>query len=685
MQRSLFPFGTAHCAIRTQPTSGASERFVCLPVLIAALLLAGCSTPVDSAPPACGDDQIRIIPTATRQTDPDLFNPPAPPPDGGDAAEYCPTPVPAETPVAEYPTQFITTQVANLSLDVIGQELAAVAAGDDMLAVAWIARSEGESEVYVALSRGGNHFQVRRVDSGNSVSLAFSKVNRLHMAYEQDGQILYRAADQGTHPADVAPIRVEDAVYSISSGRNPQVVVDELNWAHVLYEQEGSIYKAKHLSNDSWLTQFVAYGTDMAVRPFYNEKELVLFGIPTGTYWFGILMAAPYNGQVRVFRYLSWFNLWEHVASFPIPPGESLTGPVGLDYLAASEEEAWVYAAWVTERPSPEPPMPLYAQPLFEAVNPLFPDQIANPTQIYQGLNAVRWRTFDTPFSAGLKQTISVSNPGSAVNFSAWGLADTVPGADLTLRVGIDPTGGGSPDSSSVVWSDPITPATFTRLAVSAPAAGGTATLFLHATLNTTGVPGTAVWDAAAVQNGGLANGDFEGPFTMQSTLKVPEGWTPYYQDSGNNPISGRDRYTVYAAWSENGGSAWVGPEAITANRDLSGGTTGAIRPDVIPVASMATEAPSVSFFYIYETGDPPPGTTFLRFGRPSSTVCDLGTTDCTDTPGLPLLPRNVVRPSYRLLSAPDPFNPDRALLAWDSLQTDTVSRDVYASYLVLR
>ncbi|MCB0016118.1 MAG: hypothetical protein KDE34_29580, partial [Anaerolineales bacterium] len=119
--------------------------------------------------------------------------------------------------------------------------------------------------------------------------------------------------------------------------------------------------------------------------------------------------------------------------------------------------------------------------------------------------------------------------------------------------------------------------------------------------------------------------------------------------------------------------------------RGLSGGTTGAIRPDVVPVISTATEPPSASFFYIYETGDPPPGTTFLRFGRPYTTMCDLGTADCTDTPGLPLLPRNVVRPSYRLLSAPDPFNPDRAMLAWDSLQTDTVSRDVHASYLVLR
>ncbi|MCZ7673898.1 MAG: hypothetical protein M5U34_45620 [Chloroflexi bacterium] len=147
----------------------------------------------------------------------------------------------------------------------------------------------------------------------------------------------------------------------------------------------------------------------------------------------------------------------------------------------------------------------------------------------------------------------------------------------------------------------------------------------------------------------------------------------------------GRDVYTVYAAWSDSGGYPWSGPEAITANRDLSGGTTGAIRPDVTPIISMATEPPSVSFFYIYEAGDPPPDSTFLRFGRPYQTQCDLGTADCTDTPGAPLLPRNVVRPSYRLLAASDPFNPDRAILTWDSLQTDVTNKDVYTTYVVLR
>lgn len=461
--------------------------------------------------------------------------------------------------------------------------------------------------------------------------------------------------------------------------------MDELNWAHILYERDGSIYKAKHLSGDTWLSKFVAYGTNPAVMPFYNEKELVLWGMPTNTYWFGIIMAAPYNGEIRVLRYLSWFNVWEQIAAFPIPPSELLTGPVGLDFHAVSEDEAWVYATWVTKRPNLDPSQPFYVQPIYEAANPLFPTSVANPEQIHDGLNAVLWRSESASFDAGLKQTFPVTDTTGTITFEAWGLIDVADDAEMTLRIGIDPTGGDNPDSPDVVWSAASAPDVFAPFSVSTPAAGDTATVFLHSTLSSSDFSGTVVWDTATIQNGILTNGDFEGAFIPQSTLTVPEGWTAYYQDSGSSSTGGRDTYTVYAAWSDNGGSAWAGPETITANHEPGSGTTGAIRPDVSPIISMATEPPSVSFFTIYETGDPPPGTDFLRFGRPMMIQCELGTADCTDAPGLPLLPRNVVRPSYRLLVAADPFNPDRAILTWDSLQTDNISKDVYATYVVLR
>lgn len=642
-------------------------------ILLTAVLLAACNSPAQPLPLDCLTNDIAIIPTATRQTDPDLFSPPVPP-DDGNGADYCPTPIPAETPSAASPEQFVTTEVVNLSLDVANQDLAATAVGDDMLAMAWLS----DSEIYVALSRGGSHFQVRRIDSGSSVSLAFSRANRLHVAYEQNGRILYRAADQGTHPADAEPLFVEN-------GRTPQVVVDELNWAHILFEQDGSIFKARHLSGSTWLTQFVAYGTNPAVLPFYNEKELVLWGIPTGTAWFGIFMAAPYNGTMRLFRYLSWFNLWEQVAAFPVPLGEELIGPAGLDYLPVSEAEAWVYVSWVSRRPFPEPPQPLFGQPRFESANPLFPHQMANPDQIRTGLNAVRWHSPDTPFAAGLMQSFPVPDQAQPITASAWGRVETADSAGMTLRIGLDPTGGDNPDSPAVVWSTAASPTNFAPFSVTIPARGSTATLFLQGVLNAQNTPGTAVWDTVTIQNGNGTNLDFEAPFTIRDSILTPEGWAAWYQDSSYRPTHGHDLYTIYAAWSDNGGTIWTGPTAVTANRDLSGGITGAIRPDVIPILSAATDPPAVTFFYIYETGNPPPNTTFLRFGRPYQTQCELGTTSCTGTPGTPLLTRSVVRPATRLLVTADPFTKGRALLVWDGLQTDSTHKDIYATYVVLR
>jgi hypothetical protein len=479
-------------------------------------------------------------------------------------------------------------------------------------------------------------------------------------------------------------LRVRDNQHPATAARAPHVIVDELNWAHVVYEEDGGIFKARHLYDDVWYIRPAASGQDPALIPFYNEKELILWGQPTNTYWFGAFMASRYEGAVRVHRFLSWFNVWEPVATFPLPPGEEWTGPAGLAFRAVSEEEAWVYVAWVTRRPAPPPP-PAYAQPAYEAANPLYPTQIANPDQIYQGLNAARWGSAESPFAAGLMQTAAVTDTSGAITFSAWGRTETAAGADIHLRLGIDPRGGDDPASPDVVWSAAAAPSPFTSFSVSVPAAGDRATFFLDATQNAQDIAALAIWDAAAAENAALDNGDFEAPFTGPNGRRVPNGWTAYDQDQGGTPAAARDVYTVYAAWSEDGGSTWTGPAAITANRSGSGGVTGALRPAVYPVITPETETPSVSFIYIYETGDPPPGSDFIRFGRPHMTVCELGAAECSDPPGAPLLPRNAVRPTTRLALAPDPFQPGRALLGWDGLQRDAARRDIYASYLTLR
>jgi hypothetical protein len=646
---------------------------------VLALLLAACGATAEPTPLDCGSQPIVVAPTATRERDPDLFSPPSSA-GGGDGRVYCATPVPPTGPQAEPPDGFVATEVVNLSLDIGGQDLAAAAVGRETLAVAWLS----EGDIFVALARGGDQLQVRRVDSGESVSLAFSRANRLHMAYAQNGQILYRAADEGRHPAEADPFVVESVLHPISDGRWPQVVVDEMNWAHILYEQAGVIYKAKHLSNQMWDTQIVAYGAEPAVIPFYNEKELTLWGVPTGVNWFGLIMAAAHEEQIRLFRYLSWFNVWEQIASFPLPPGETLTGRIGLDFRAVSEEEAWVYAAWTTVRPSSQGYVPAYRQPVYDAANPFFPDQIGNPHHIYQGLNAARWQSGGAPFASGLRQTVAVDNPHEAVIATGWGLMEAGDGATTRLRLGIDPAGGLNPEAATVVWSETQAPTGFAPFQVSAAPLGGQATIFLDAVFDGGEQPGRAVWDEIALFNGTIENGNFEGGFSGSPGLVVPTGWTAYYADSGAQPVVGRDIYTVYAAWSDDGGGAWTGAEAVAANRDETGATTGAIGPDAQPLISLATEPPSVTFFYVYESGDPPPGSERRRFGRPRQSQCRLGTADC-QTPGMALLPPGATTPSRRLLVAPDPVQIGRAAMVWEGLQTDYEGHDVYATYLALR
>jgi hypothetical protein len=632
--------------------------------LTTALLLVACDATDEPTEPDCYSRGVLIVPTPTRPTDPDLSQPPQLPMDGGDGRIYCATPIPGGDGANEPPLAFVTTDVVNLSLLIDDQDLAAIAVGEDMLAVAWLTGGD----LYLALARGGNQFQVRRIAEAEHVSMVFSNANRLHVVYEQAGQFYYRAADEGVHPAEV------EAEF-VTSGHRPQVVLNQYNYAQVIYELDGGLYHAAHILTGDWQTGFVTDGSQVSLVRFGSDIDL------------GYIVSYRVGEAIHMARWQTtpygFFPFWEPLTTFPIPAGETLTGQVGLDFRAASEDDVWVYAAWVTKRPFPQPPTPTYSQPLYDAANPLFPDQVANPHHIYQGLNAARWGS-ETPFDAGLRQTIAVPNPHEAISVSGWGLVETAPTGDLTLRLGLDPTGSTNPEAAGVIWSASASPTDFANFSVSAAPAGGQATLFLHATHNGQ-QPSRAVWDAVAVHNGTLTNGDFEEAFSGPVSLEIPAGWTPYYTDSGAIPPFVRDQYTVYAAWSDNGGSSWTGPETVAANQDSSGAVTGAIGPDVYPLISLATEPPTINFFYIYETGDPPPNSAFLRFGRPHQSQCPLGTADCTTPPGSPLLHPGAARPSTRLLAAPDPQQNGRAVLAWDGLQSDNERRDVYATYAVLR
>lgn len=439
---------------------------------------------------------ILLAPTAVLHTDPDLSQP------GGAALAVGSNPCASgSTPlITDAPTQFVATDVVNLTLDMADQALIETAVGDDMLAAAWL---DGE-DVVVALSRGGSHFQVRRVDRGNDVSLLFSSVNRLHMAYEQDGQIYYRAADQGVHPAET-PFHSH-----VGFGTNPQVTLDGRNWAHIIYEDSGTIWHAMHLYDIYWHIQPLGAGYNPTVLTLPANDENLDFSV---TY--------QSNNQVHVAVYGMTLLLqpgWVMVSSIPLV--DAPLGQVQLHSALDAADDRWFVASWVS-----------------------------------------------TPMTTTMPITT------------------TVP----------------------ITTSAPITPTT---------------TIPIH---------------------------------------------------------------QVQSAWSSDGGSSWSSPAVIVENYEMSVGYTGAIRPQVYPLIAPTTDPPSISFVYVYESGNPPTDTTFKRYGRSHKTVCTLGTADCTDPPGIPLLPRDLVRPTMNLAVTADPLNPDRALLTWDAYQTDVINKDVYTTYLVLR
>lgn len=636
-----------------------------LPPLFLTLWLAACSSPTGTPNDCTTPDGLVIVPTATLAIDPDLSIPPLPPLSSGDSRVYCATPTPAAA--TDAPTHYATGQLVNLSLDRDDQSLLAAAAGDDMLAIAW--RQIGE--LHLALARGANALQVRRMDKGETMSLAFSPINRLHVAYEKNGEIYYRYADQGVHPAD----RLNE---SIASGRSPVIVLDRRNYAHIVYEQDSLLYHAAQVQENNWQINPIMPGTAFTAAPIRGRN-------------FGYLVSyQDTQGQIHLARWsvdeTTGFLLpiWNLLTTIPPITGQPLTGPAYLDYYEQGDA-AWAYAAWVTIQPAAQPANPAYGQPGYAAANPLYPYGLANPQYIHAGLNAVIWGTNETPFQAGLYQTFPVTQPGQPLTISAYGLADAAAASDLTLRLGLDPTGGTNAAATSVIWSDPSTPVTFQSFSLTSATSDATATVFLEATTTIPHQPATAVWDSVDVDNGSLSNPDFEEAFLTQSTLIVPEGWTAYYQDSGNQQGSGRDLYTVYAVWSADGGNTWSAAAPMFQNRETSGSLTGAFQPQAYPLISLATDPPSVTFTFIYSAGDPPPGSDFQRFGRPYQGQCELGTTHCTDHPGTPLLPRLSVRPARHLLLTRDLLIPGRAVLVWDSLQLDYRTHDVLATYLVLR
>lgn len=637
--------------------------------LLLTLLLAGCAA-AETPPPAgaCQPDAQGLIPLPTRAlgADPNLM---LPPPDNlyGSGGEC----LPAQTPSADSDLAFSAAPLRNESLDIGDQHLLAAAIGDDVLALAWLTAGD----LYVSVARGGSFLQARRVSPAQHADLVFSPVNRLHLVYEQDGQIHYRAADLGARQAAF------DFWRQVGPGHNPRIALDANNRAHVFYELDGAIWHAEHEHDLYWRIARLGPGHAARLTTFYDNPAT------PNTNERGFALSYLEGNRLHLRTYgLTPLLLpgWTTVTRLTL--AEMPMTAVTLHSARAADGTLHLAAAWVSHIPAPPPP-PVPVPPTYTAVNPLAPFAVVHPERVYDPFNAARLYTGDAVFDGGLYQSVYVA-PGTAVAFSAYGRAwssdegaplTSVNPANLRLQIGLDPAGGTNPDGAGVLWSSEANPLNqYAPFTVSGTAVSNRVTLFLRARPDAIRAHNEAIWDGAELSGGALVNGRMD-----TFTDGIPDGWTPFYEDSGAGGAPPRDRYTAYAAWSADGGQIWSGPIPVSENRLPGQGLTGALGPDAYPFLSAAGTEPTLHVFAIYESGDPPPGTTFIRYGRPVVVGCELAAGTCDEPPGVVLAADTP--PAADLILAAHPLQARRALLAWSGLQTDYVSRDVYAAMVALR
>ncbi|MCA9984440.1 MAG: hypothetical protein KDE59_09110, partial [Anaerolineales bacterium] len=257
----------------------------------------------------------------------------------------------------------------------------------------------------------------------------------------------------------------------------------------------------------------------------------------------------------------------------------------------------------------------------------------------------------------------------------------------MHLQLGLDPAGGSNPDNPSVIWSAPQNPLNvYSKFQVTATATGVAMTLFLRSRPAEPRRHNEAYWDNVTVTIGELVNGDMEGLFAAHlgnPDLQLPAGWSPYFVDGGA-VLPQPDTYQVRAAWSEDNGASWYGPVTVAENLSPAAGRSGAIEGGAYPFLSPQTEPATIHFFYLYASGDPPPDTAFLRFGRPYQMRCELASGDCGESPGQPLFSRQDVRPATGLQMVIDPVKRLSAFLTWNSLQADNRSHDILGTLVIL-
>jgi LysM repeat protein len=137
------------------------------------------------------------------------------------------------------------------------------------------------------------------------------------------------------------------------------------------------------------------------------------------------------------------------------------------------------------------------------------------PPRIHSGDDAQQYFSFFAPHIAGVYQQVAGVAPGNQLSFSIYAYIWVSSGEDtnvsdgtgaLTFEVGIDPTGGTDPTSTSIVWSDPAANYDqYAQYAIAAVAAADTVTVFVRSTVTEVAMNNTVYLDDAELTVTGSA------------------------------------------------------------------------------------------------------------------------------------------------------------------------------------
>jgi hypothetical protein len=118
----------------------------------------------------------------------------------------------------------------------------------------------------------------------------------------------------------------------------------------------------------------------------------------------------------------------------------------------------------------------------------------SNVLRIFDGINAQSLSATYATFDGGLYQRVTGFQSGDAVRFSVqayvWSsnasdVDESEEDGDVTVQVGIDPTGGTDATSSNVIWSEPVELYdAYNEYSVTTGASGNAVTVFIRATVD---------------------------------------------------------------------------------------------------------------------------------------------------------------------------------------------------------